>query len=247
MFVGNERIQFRGLRPRQPVVRAIAVVEPCLHEGRSGVGQQDAHQVADDPGIRPIVDIEDRDIVGRGEPKAFAQQPRLVIRSIDAAVQNDPDAFCRPCGDALGGDAGCFVRACVVEDLDLQPVPRPIEAAGGVDRTTHHGGFVVDGQLNTDQGLPIRFTRQLGKLRPLACQPPIGRQDMHQNQIDIACSEYSDIGRECETDSSDHLTGFRRDLIQLNARGRCNRFAGSSLRRLLSAFARNCHARPTAP
>lgn len=57
---------------------------------------------------------------------------------------------------------------------------------------------------------------------------------MHQNQIDIACSKYSDIGRESESKSRCHLNGFRRDLIQLTRT--MNRDAGQAVIAQTPAF-----------
>ena len=89
---GEMRVLHQPLRPRQPVLLAIAPFDAGLHEGGARLGQQRRHGAAQPARLGHEVGVEHRDIGCVAELQALGQGAGLEARAVVAPDVGDVDA-----------------------------------------------------------------------------------------------------------------------------------------------------------
>jgi len=122
---------------------AVQVLPAHLHHPDPGVGEV-VHAAEEEVGARDEVRIEDGDQVALRGDEALLQRAGLEAAPVVAVQVGDVDPGAALPLDQRSGDPLRLVRR-VVEDLDLQPLPRVFDRADGLDETLHHVHLIEDG------------------------------------------------------------------------------------------------------
>ncbi len=149
----DEEVEVNGqrLQPREPRVALVEVTPARLCETDARV-VENAERAPEEIARWDEVGVEDGDEGGRGQAQPVRERARLETLTRATPHVGQADAFAPPVRRAPAHDGeGLVVR--IVEQLDLQPLARPLDRAHGIDDPLSDVPLVVDRDLHTDVGL----------------------------------------------------------------------------------------------
>ncbi|HLF28111.1 MAG TPA: hypothetical protein VJG32_17405 [Anaerolineae bacterium] len=150
LFDDKVAVDDGGLARRQQRRVLIEVSPTRLNPPDALVGEEVGHRALEKIGRRHKVCIEDGGIVALGHSQTFAQRARFVAGPRRPVQVDNIHPRGPPARNRLRDDFERRVGG-VVENLNLQPLARPVQVARGLDRALDDETFVVDRDLHGDQ------------------------------------------------------------------------------------------------
>ena len=154
-------VDHQRLQPGEQRIALVQVDPAGLDETDAGVRER-ARGAPQEVRRGKEVGVEDGDQLGLGGGQPSRERACLVAAADLAPEVGDAQAAPPP-GGHPGGDDGDGLVVGVVENLDLQPLARPVQRRSGVDHPLGDVALVVDRQLDGDEGEArahgIRFGR----------------------------------------------------------------------------------------
>ena len=150
-------VELERLDTGEPRRVGVGVTPARLHHAHVVVEAR--HRVAQEAGRRSEVGVEDGYQLAAGRLQPVGQRPRLEATAIQPpdVLSVDPVG---PQAGTRGGAEGDGLVVGVVQQLDLQPIPRPVQLPDHADQLRDDPSLVEHRQLHRDERQV--FARQRG-------------------------------------------------------------------------------------
>ncbi len=142
------RVEEERLGSGQPARSFIQISPRGLHHADALIRERHK-EAAYELRLRDEIGIQHEEELARRPAKPVREGSSLVAHSGRPADVLEPDPSPAPTRGAYSRDRRRLIRR-IVEELDVQQMPRIVQLTGGVDQTLDDVGLVVYGQLNRD-------------------------------------------------------------------------------------------------